>query len=206
MGMFAVRRSELSSVQLAARQAENGIGMMARSTGSVCILTGPPGSGKSTAANEWARRPGRAKVHLHADDFWHFIKHGAIPPYLPEAHVQNGVVVDVLTKAAEGYATGGYLVILDGIIGPWFLEPFGTMNVPVYYIVLRPPLDVAIRRCRERGSDTLTDPAAITALYGQLADLGALERHALEIGETTREETLVAVLAAFESGSFLLRS
>jgi hypothetical protein len=25
-------------------------------------------------------------VHLRADDFWHFIRKGAIPPYLPEAH------------------------------------------------------------------------------------------------------------------------
>lgn len=179
---------------------------MVRSNGSVCILTGPPGSGKTTTANLWAGRRGQAKAHLHADDFWRFIKYGAIPPYLPEAHAQNGVVVDVLAKVAEGYAAGGYLVILDGIIGPWFLEPFRTMEVPLHYIVLRPPLDLAIRRCRERGGDTLTDPAVITALHGQLSSLGALERHALEIGEQTHEEAVAAVIAAFESGAFLLRS
>jgi hypothetical protein len=43
-------------------------------------------------------------VHLHADDFWHFIKYGAVAPYLPEAHEQNRIVVDVLAKAAEAYA------------------------------------------------------------------------------------------------------
>ncbi len=73
-------------------------------TGEVLILTGPPGSGKTTMAEALASEPGSPKVHLHTDDFWHFIKNGVIPPYLPEAHEQNIVVVDVLTKAAAGYA------------------------------------------------------------------------------------------------------
>jgi hypothetical protein len=144
-------------------------------------------------------------VHLHADDFWRFVKHGALAPYLPEAHAQNGVVVNALAAAAERYAAGGYLVIVDGIIGPWFLASFRTMRVPLHYIVLRPPLDVALRRCRERG-DGLTDPAVIAALHGQLADLGGLDRHVLKIGDATREQTAVAVVEAFESGGFLLRS
>jgi hypothetical protein len=39
-------------------------------------------------------------VHLHSDDFWHFIKKGAIPPYLPESRKQNEVVMAVLAKAS----------------------------------------------------------------------------------------------------------
>lgn len=72
----------------------------------ILILTGPPGSGKTTTAQALAAEPGSSKVHLHCDDFWHFIKNGAIPPYLPEAHEQNAVVVDVLTKVAATYAHG----------------------------------------------------------------------------------------------------
>src|SRR3712207_5224908 len=79
----------------------------------VLILTGAPGSGKTTTAKALAQQAGSPKVHLHSDDFWHFIKHGAIAPYLPEAHEQNKVVIDVLAKAAAGYAKGGYLVIVD---------------------------------------------------------------------------------------------
>ncbi|MGR9183817.1 ATP-binding protein [Rhizobium leguminosarum] len=175
-------------------------------TGEVLILTGPPGSGKTTTAEALASEPGSPKVHLHSDDFWHFIKNGVIPPYLPEAHEQNVVVVDVLTKAAAGYAGGGYFVVVDGIVGPWFLEPFRKIATPLHYVILRPPLDVAIRRCRERGGDTLTDPGPIAELHRQFSSLGAFERHVLSTDGQGRKETLGAVIEAVQSGAFRLAS
>ncbi|MFC7398067.1 AAA family ATPase [Chelatococcus sp. GCM10030263] len=172
--------------------------------GEILILTGPPGSGKTTTAEALAQEPGSAKVHLHADDFWHFIKHGGIAPYLPEAHEQNKVVIDVLAKVAEGYGGGGYFVVVDGIIGPWFLLPFKALTAPVHYVVLRPPLEVAIQRCRARGGGTLSDPEPITALYRQLASLGELERHVLRTEGHSRQDMLREVIAAVQSRTFLL--
>jgi adenylate kinase family enzyme len=72
----------------------------------ILILTGTPGSGKTTAANIIAQSSESPKVHLHADDFWHFIKAGAIAPWQPEAHEQNATVMDVLAGAAARYAEG----------------------------------------------------------------------------------------------------
>ncbi|OWU61254.1 shikimate kinase, partial [Staphylococcus aureus] len=70
-------------------------------SGEILILTGTPGAGKTTTAERLANQPGLPKVHLHSDDFWHFIKNGAIQPYLPEANAQNAIVMDALTKAAK---------------------------------------------------------------------------------------------------------
>jgi hypothetical protein len=114
------------------------------------------------------------------------------------------MVVDVLARAAEGYAKGSYFVVVDGIIGPWFLEPFKALTVPLHYIVLRPLLDVAIRRCRERGGDTLTEPVPITALYQQHFSLGELDRHVLQTEGHSPQDTLNEVIRTMHSGAFRL--
>ena len=49
---------------------------------------------------------------------------GAIPPHLPESNEQNLVVIEAFLEAAKRYVRGGYDVIVDGIVGPWFLEPW----------------------------------------------------------------------------------
>jgi hypothetical protein len=49
----------------------------------------------------------------------------------------------VLAKAAERYAQGGYFVVVDGIVGPWFIHPFKSLKQPVHYVVLRPALEAA---------------------------------------------------------------
>lgn len=172
--------------------------------GEILILTGPPGSGKTTTALALAEERGSPKAHLHSDDFWHFIKNGAIPPYLPEAHEQNAVVMDVIANVAEGYARGGFFVVVDGIIGPWFLQHFRRLAAPLHYVILRPPLDVAILRCQERGGDTLTDPVPITALHQQFSSLEQLEPHVLCTDGQTRRETLGMVIEAIEGGKFRL--
>jgi hypothetical protein len=143
-------------------------------------------------------------VHLHSDDFWHFIRKGAIPPYLPAAHAQNEVVMAVLARAAEGYAMGNYFVVVDGIIGPWFLHPFRKLSRPLHYVVLRPPLDQAVERCRLRGGNTLTDPEPIRALHQQFSALGELEKHVINTAGHSRDDTLREVRAALAVGIFRL--
>ena len=175
-------------------------------TGNILILTGPPGAGKSTTARSLVIASAGPAVHLHADDFWHFIRKGAIPPYIPEAHKQNVVVMGVLAQAAEGYAKGDYFVVVDGIVGPWFIHPFKGLRQPLHYIVLRPPLDAAIERCRLRGGDTLSDADPISALHKHFSMLHELENYVIPTAGHSPDETLAAVQAGLVSGRFRLRA
>jgi gluconate kinase len=168
-------------------------------------LTGPPGSGKTTTAESLVSSSGIPAVHLHSDDFWHYIRSGFIEPYLPTAHTQNTTVIDVLAGAAEGYAKGNFFVVVDGIIGPWFLDPFRSLSIPLHYIVLRPILSDAIERCQQRGGDTLTDPGPISALHRQFSALDELEQHVIETAKQSRAETLEAVHAALGNDNFRLQ-
>ncbi len=93
--------------------------------GRVIAITGSPGSGKSTAAKILAETSLASRTaHLHSDDFYDYLRKGRLPPWRPEAHAQNATVIEALAAASFTYASGGYEVIFDGVLGPWFLAPF----------------------------------------------------------------------------------
>ncbi len=159
----------------------------------VLILTGAPGSGKTSVARLLAARSERA-VHLESDRFFHFIQSGYIEPWKPESHEQNTTVMRIVGSAAAGYAKAGYFTIIDGIISPrWFLEPMRdslrAAGQAVAYAVLRAPLSVCLSRARDRAPDLLSDAAVIERLSHEFVNLGRLETHVIDTGARTADAT-----------------
>lgn len=178
----------------------------------VILLTGSPGSGKTTTARSLAAGL-PLSVHLHTDDFWKVIVSGGIAPYLPESDSQNQTVMTVIRQAAWAYAAGGYTTVVDGIIGPWMLPHFRTPDsvdgpaAPrLHYLVLRPSRQEALRRAQARTDpDALVEEGPVTGLWDQFADLGVLERHVLDTTDQRPDETLAAVRQAIAGERYLLR-
>lgn len=175
--------------------------------GQVLILTGPPGSGKTTAAAALAKCSDSPAVHVHADDFWNCIKQGAIPPYLPQSQRQNEVVVRALVAAVRAYAEGGYFVVVDGIIGPWFLEPFRSgLACSPHYVVLQVHADTCVARAKARGNGQLAASGPIRDLHRQLLALGHLQNHAVDVNGLNPAAVQRTVLAALRADQYRLRS
>ena len=162
------------------------------------ILTGAPGSGKTTVACLLAQRADRA-VHLESDRFFRFIVSGYVEPWKRQSHEQNAVVMRAVGDAAVAYAKAGYETIIDGVVIPgMFFEPLrdaiAASGFAVAYAVLRPPVSVAIERAARRRSDSLSDPAVVEQLWNAFADLGPLERHAVPIEERQSAAEIAATV------------
>ena len=142
------------------------------------VVTGPPGAGKSTVAPLVAGAfP--ASVLLPGDAFFSFVSAGWVAPWLPAAHRQNDVVLGAAAAAAGRFVSGGYTVVHDGVVGPWFLPAFAAATgLPaIDYVVLVPPEDVCLERVAVRTGHGFTDGAAARHMYRQFAEARVAERH-----------------------------
>ncbi|MCF4121391.1 ATP-binding protein [Antribacter sp. KLBMP9083] len=168
------------------------------------VVTGPPGSGKSTVTAALADR-WEPSVLVEGDAFFGFLRRGAIPPWLPEAHTQNETTVLAASAAAGRFAAGGITVVYDGVIGPWFLPDFAraTGLDVLDYVILMPPLETCLDRVTTRVGHGFTDLPATRHMYLDFARAVADGSPGHVLTDVPDDVTAVAdtICAAMEAGA-----
>lgn len=177
--------------------------------GRIIIITGSPGTGKSTTASIVAKESNLSKsVHMHTDDFYHYIQKGAIPPFSPESQEQNLIVIEAFLEAAKRFARGGYDVIIDGIVGPWFLKPWLKVvqdNYEVHYIILRATKKETMKRAINRTKlDEDANIELVEKMWEQFNNLGIYESNIIDTTNQSTEQSVSTIKAVIEKKSSLL--
>jgi len=178
--------------------------------GRIVIVSGPPGAGKSSIARRLAAGSAEPRaVHLHTDDFYAYIKKGFVAPWRPESQSQNITVMNALAGAAATYAKDGYEVVADGIVGPWFFDPWraaaATHDLDLRYILLMPDEATAVARGTARTEPgAMTDAAVIRTMWGHFTTFASDPANVLDTTGQSVEETFAAVQDGLAAGRFRL--
>jgi broad-specificity NMP kinase len=183
-------------------------------TAPLLLLTGSPGTGKTTVAPLVADRHERS-VCLNLDWFFSKLRRGAIDPWREEAHAQNRAVLHAAAEACAIFAAEGYVTVAEGIIYPFMLDLFATAGashgIALHYSVLRAHREVVQQRVVDRRvepqhADALADAAVVDDLWAQFEAQGVEERHRVEAGGRGPDDVAQEIDRRFRSGEFLLET
>lgn len=165
------------------------------SEGSLLVVTGPPGAGKTSAAQVLAAERLRRSVLIQGDAFFGFLGSDAMQPWLASAHEQNAVVIEAAACAAGRFAEGGFATVYDGVVGPWFLQCFtaATGLRRLDYVVLLPSLERCIERVRDRPDHGFRDEDATRLMYNEFAKATIEPRHVV-VNPPERVEQVVNII------------
>ncbi len=166
--------------------------------GSIAILSGPVGAGKTTVARELLALATGPTVYIEGDTFWSFI---VAPDKRQPPPKSFTMIMRAMLAAARHYERDGYDVLVDFSIPPWYLDGVRALlkGVDVSYLVMRPSEDVCAARAATRPDGTIADYGPYRELYRSFENAG---RYVVCDDEGEPAEVAARIRAGIETGTF----
>jgi chloramphenicol 3-O-phosphotransferase len=166
--------------------------------GSIIVLSGPVGAGKTTVARQMARSADAPTALIEGDVFWTFIAKGH-----PGRPRQQGfqTLMRAMIRAAAAFAADDFQVILDFTIPPWFLSAAAPRlgDAELHFVVLKPPQAICAARAASRDEGAIGDYRPYSSLY---ATFEAEPRHVIDNAARPPAEVVAAIWNGVRAGTF----
>ena len=161
------------------------------------IVTGTPGSGKTSVAEEMASRMERS-AHIPVDFFRKMIKGGYRSPHRWDEEVERQYKLSRRAAAdtAVRLAVCGFTPILDDVVAPGWEEEWRIylLGMQVDIVLLRPKLDVVIERNQARTCWTVEEQV-LRDLHAMLGQDYTAKWHRIDNSEGTPADTAELLMA-----------
>jgi len=174
-------------------------------TAPIFIITGTPGSGKSSVAVALMRRFPFG-LHIPVDDLREQVVSGTahpVPAWTAETGRQFRLARQSAAQIARLYADAGFAVAIDDVISigdaqALFAEPLSDYAVRAFLI--RPSLEIALERNAQRTNkqfDTAVLEQTIASLYRSMDPhaYSAAGWHVVDNSQLSVDETVDRILA-----------
>lgn len=166
----------------------------------IVLLSGPPGSGKTTVAKELVKISSGPVAYIEGDKFWSFFA----KDWEDMGTRKNfRIVMRSVTAAAIPYALNEYETIVDFSIPPGFLETAIKMakfrELPLDYVIIRPDQEICARRAATRAEGPITDYEHLKEFYDSF---GTMQKHIIYDNEGDAETIAAHIREGLDEGIF----